>query len=105
MATGNRTATAKFLEDATDHRLHRGEDIILLDEAHFDVELVEFARQPVSAGVFVAEARRDLEVTVEPRHHQQLLVLLRRLRQRVERAGMDAAGHEEVTRALPARMP
>ncbi len=76
------------------------EYVVLLDEAHFDVELVELARQPVGARVLVAEAGRDLEVAVEARHHQELLVLLRRLRQGVELAGVDARRHQEVARAL-----
>src|SRR3546814_9340565 len=38
----------------------------------------------LGAGVFVAEAGRDLEIAVETRDHQQLLILLRRLRQGVE---------------------
>ena len=67
---------------------------------HLDVELVELARRAVGAGVLVAEARRDLEVAVEARHHQQLLELLRRLRQRVELAGVNAARHQVVARAF-----
>ena len=78
----------------------RGENVFLRDEAHLDVELVEFALEAVGARVFVAEAGRDLEIAVEARHHQQLLVHLRRLRQRVELARMQARGHEEVARAF-----
>ena len=93
----------ELLEHAGDDRLHGREDVFLLDEAHLDVELVELARQAVGARVLVAEARRDLEVAVEARHHQQLLVLLRRLRQRVELAGMNARRHQEVARAFGRR--
>ena len=71
-----------------------------VDKAHLDVELIELARQAVGARVLVAETRRDLEVAVEARHHQELLVLLRRLRQRVELAGMNARRHQEVARAF-----
>ena len=94
------TDRSELLEDPGDHRLHGGKYIVLLDEAHLDVELVELARQPIGARVLVAEAGRDLEIAVEARHHQELLVLLRRLRQRVELAGMDARRHQEVARAL-----
>ena len=52
------------------------------------------------AGVLVAEARRDLEIAVEPGDHQELLELLRRLGQGVEAARMQAAGHQEVAGAL-----
>ncbi len=93
----------ELLEDAGNHRLHGGEDVVLLDEAHLHVELIELARQAVGARVLVAEARRDLEIAVEARHHQQLLVLLRGLRQRVELAGVDARGDEEVARAFRRR--
>ena len=89
-----------LFEDAGEDRLHRLEDVFLLDEAHFHVELVEFARQAVGARVLVAEAGRDLEVAVEAGDHQQLLILLGGLRQRVELAGMDARGHEEIARAF-----
>ena len=94
---------AEFLEHARDHRLHGREHVVLRDEAHLEVELVELARQTVGARVLVAEAGRDLEIAVEARHHQQLLVLLRRLRQRVELAGMQARRHEEVARAFGRR--
>ena len=99
-ALGHRLALGEILEHAGDHRLHRREHVLLLDEAHLDVELIELAGQTVGARILVAEARRDLEVAVEARHHQQLLVLLRRLRQGVELAGMDARRHQEVARAL-----
>ena len=41
-----------------------------LGQRHFDVQLIEFARRTVGAGVFVAEAGRNLEITVEPGDHQ-----------------------------------
>ncbi|MNV34162.1 hypothetical protein D3C71_1255690 [compost metagenome] len=97
---GDRLAFGKLLEHGRHHRLHRGPDIFLGHEAHFDVELVEFAWQTVGTRVFIAEARRDLEVAVETGHHQKLLVLLRRLRQREELAFVDARGNEEVARAF-----
>ena len=96
----HRLALGELLEHAGDDGLHRREHVFLLDKAHLDVELIELARQAVGARVLVAEARRDLEIAVEARHHQQLLVLLRRLRQRVEFAGMNARRHQEVARAF-----
>ena len=83
----HRLALGKFLEHARDDGLYRCEHIFLLDKAHLEIELIKLARQAVGARVLVAKTRRDLEVAVEARHHQQLLVLLRRLRQRVEFAG------------------
>ena len=99
----DRPAVGEFLEQVADHRLDRGEDVVLLDEAHLDVELVELARRAVGARVLVAEARRDLEIAVEAGDHDQLLELLRRLRQRVELAGMQPRRHQEVAGAFRRR--
>ena len=99
----HRLAAGEFLEHAAHHRLDRVEHVLLGDEAHLEVELVELAGRAVGARVLVAEAGRDLEVAVEARDHEQLLELLRRLRQRVELAGMDARRHQEVARALGRR--
>ena len=87
-------------EQPGQHRLDRREHIVLLDERHLEVELVELARRSIGARILVAEARRDLEVAIEARHHQQLLELLRRLRQRVELARVNAARHQIVARAF-----
>ena len=93
-------ALGELREDAVHHRLQRGEHVLLLDERHLDIELVELAGRAVGARVLVAEAGRDLEVAVEARRHHELLELLRRLRQGVEGAGMEPARHQEVARAL-----
>ena len=63
----HRLAVGELLEHAAQHRLDRREHVLLRDEAHLDVELVELAGRAVGAGVLVAEARRDLEVAVEAR--------------------------------------
>src|SRR5271165_5449130 len=63
-----------------DEKLQRGQDVLVLDERHFDVKLGEL-RLAVGSQVLVAEAAGDLEVTVEAGDHQQLLVELGRLRQ------------------------
>ena len=78
------------------------EDVLLVDEAHLQVELRELGLA-VGAKVFVAEAAGDLIVLLEAGDHQQLLELLRRLRQGVEVAGIDAARHQVVARALRRR--
>ena len=98
----HRLVVCELLEHAADDGLHRRKYVVLLDEAHLDVELIEFAGQTVGARVLVAEAGRDLEIAVEARHHQKLLVLLRGLRQRVKLAGMDARGHEKIAGAFRA---
>jgi len=48
-------ALGEFLEHACDDRLDGGKHVVLLDEAHLQIELVELAGQPVGARVFVAE--------------------------------------------------
>ena len=78
------------------------DDVVLLDEAHLDVELRELGLA-VGARVLVAEAAGDLVVALVAAHHQQLLEELRRLRQRVPAAGLAAVGDEEVARALGRR--
>ena len=100
---GYRFAIGEGFEHAANHRLHRFPHFFLRDEAHFQIELVKLAGQPISARVFIAEARRDLEIAIKTRDHEQLLILLRRLRQRIELARMDAAGHEEIARAFGRR--
>ena len=93
-------AAAELLEHAAQHRLDRVEHVLLRDETHLDVELIEFAGRAVGAGILVAKAGRDLEVAVEAGDHDQLLELLRRLRQGVEFAGMEARRHQD-SRARP----
>src|SRR5215470_17500449 len=96
----DRLAATKLVEQPTQDRLDGIEHILLRDEAHLEVKLVELSGRTVSAGVLVAEAGRDLEIAVEARDHDELLELLRRLRQRVELAGMDPRRHEIVARPL-----
>ncbi len=95
-------AVGELFEDAVHHRLDGVEDVVLGDEAHLHVELVEF-QAAVGAQVLVAEAGRDLEVAVEAGDHQQLLELLGGLRQGVELRRVDARGHQEVARAFRRR--
>ena len=71
---------------------------VLVDEAHLEVELRELGL-PVAAQVLVAEAARDLEVAVDARDHQQLLELLRALRQGVDGARLEAADGTMKSRA------
>ena len=99
----DRLALAEFLENAAQHRFDGREDVFLRDETHLDIELIELAGAAVGARILVAEARRDLEIAVEARDHEQLLELLRRLRQRIELAGMEPRGHQKIARAFRAR--
>ena len=81
---GDGRAVPEFLKQAPEHGLDRCKDVFLRREAQLDVKLIEFAGRAVRSRVFVAEARRNLEVLVEPGDHRELLELLRRLRKRVE---------------------
>ena len=80
-------------------RLDQRPDVAGIDKAHLQVELGEL-RLAVGAQIFVAEAAGDLEVALDAGHHQQLLELLRALRQGVELARVQAAGHDEVACAF-----
>ncbi len=81
------------------HALDERADVCALHKAHFKVELREF-KLAIGAQVFIAEAARNLEVALNTCHHEQLLELLRALRQRIEFARVQAAGHHEVARAF-----
>ena len=94
---------AEFLEHAAQHRFHCIEHVLLGDKAHLDIKLVEFAWAAVGTRVFIAEARSYLEITVKARHHEELLELLRGLRQGIEFSGMDATWHEIVARPFRRR--
>ena len=99
---GRRAGVEAALEDGVHHPLHDGDDVVLGDEGHLEVELGEL-ELAVGALVLVAEAAGDLVVALEAAHHEQLLEELRRLRQRVPRPRLQARGHEEVARALGRR--
>ena len=88
-----------FLEYALEEALVYRDNVVLLHEGHLKVDLSEL-RLTVGAQVLVAEAAGDLDVAVHAGEHEQLLVLLRGLRQGVELARMYAARHEVVARAL-----
>jgi len=74
-----------------------------VDKAHLDIELIEFAGAAIGARILVAETGRDLEITVETRHHDELLELLRRLRQGIEFARMQPGRNQKIARALRTR--
>ena len=79
--------------------LRQGDDVILVDEAHLDVELGELGLT-VSSEVLVAVATCDLVVALHARHHEQLLEQLGALRQGVPAPGGKTSRHQEVTGTL-----
>ncbi len=92
----------KFLEQPLNHRLHGGENVCLFDKRHLDIQLIKIGGRAVGARVFIAETGRDLEIAVKAADHDQLLELLRRLRQRIELARMQARRHQKIARAFGA---
>ncbi len=74
-------------------------NILLVDEAHFQVDLREL-RLTVFSQVLVAETPGDLEIPVKTRHHQKLLVYLRRLGQRIELPEESPRGNKKIARTL-----
>ena len=90
--------------DAHDDPLHQREQELAVGERHLDVELRQLL-EPVGARILVAHAARDLVVALEPGDDEQLLRDLRRLRQRVELARLQARRDDEVARALGRRLP
>ena len=74
-------------------------DIILIDETHFEIDLGEF-RLAVGTQVFITKTASDLEVALDAADHQQLLVLLGCLRQCIKAARIHTTGHQIVPCAL-----
>ena len=90
-----RDLVADQLPDRGDDGLGEGDHVVLLGEAHLDVELGELGL-PVGAEVLVAVAAGDLEVPLQAADHEQLLEQLRALRQGVPAAGLQACRNQEV---------
>ena len=90
---------SRLAPERRDQPLPEAQHVLHPDERGFDIDLGEL-RLPVGPEVLVPEAAGDLEVPVEARHHEQLLVELGRLRQREELAPVDPARHQVVARAL-----
>ena len=95
---GNFHAFGLF-KNATDQALHEVDDVFLSYEGGLDVDLRELGLT-VRAKVFIAEALGDLEIFFNAADHQQLLVLLRSLWQRVKTAGLQTRWHQEVACAF-----
>ena len=88
-----------LFEDALQEALLDGLDLLLVQEGHLQVDLGEL-RLTVGPQVLVPEAAGDLEVAVEAGEHEQLLILLGRLGQGIELAGVDAGGDQIVAGTL-----
>jgi len=89
--------------DRLEHPLHQREELVEVGEGNLGVELGQLL-QAIGAQILVAEADGDLVVAVEAGHHQDLLVELRRLGQRVEASRLQARRHEKIACALRRRL-
>ena len=87
------------LPDLLEHALEESVDALAVDERRLDVDLGEL-HLAVGTEILVAETTGDLKIFFHPRHHEDLLELLRRLRERVELAGMNARRHEVFARTF-----
>ena len=79
------------------------EYILLGHEAHLEIQLIELSGRSVCSGILVAEAGRDLKILIEAGSHEQLLILLRCLRQRIEFSFKFSAGNNIVSGTLGRR--
>ena len=86
---------ADELPQSGEDLLGQRDDVLLLDEGGFDVELGELGLA-VGAEVLIAVAARDLVVAFHAGNLEQLLEQLRRLRQGVPGARLEASRDEEV---------
>jgi hypothetical protein len=62
--------------------------------------LIELTWGSIGARILISKAWGDLEVPIEASDHQELLELLRSLRQREELSGMKSRRNQEIARAL-----
>ena len=87
------------LPDAGDQGFVELEDLLLIHEAHLDVQLGEF-RLAIGPEVFIAEAAGHLVVALDAAHHQELLEQLGGLGQGKPFAAANPRRHQVVAGAL-----
>jgi hypothetical protein len=90
---------ARGFEDRREHSFGDRKNVLRRDERRFDVDLRKL-RLPVRAQIFVTETFCDLKIFFHACNHQQLLVLLGRLRQRIKFPRRNSAWHQEVPRTF-----
>ena len=83
-------------------RLDERHHVFALHKGHLQVKLREL-RLPVGPLVLVPKTTRNLVIAIQAGHHQELLELLRRLRQRIKLPWVQTARHEVVARAFRRR--
>ena len=95
-----RALRCKFCECGGKNLLANPEHILLCRKAHLEIELVKFSGRTVCPRVLVAEAGSDLEILVNAGCHQQLLILLGRLRQCIKLSLIFSGRYNIISRAL-----
>ena len=96
-------SVGELFEQSKQHGLKGIKDILLLNETHLDIELVELSRRPVGAGILVTKTGRDLKVSIKTGNHGELLKLLRRLGESIELPRMHSGRNKEVSSAFRRR--
>ena len=94
---------SKFLKGIMQYFLTDLEDILLGHEAHLEVQLIELSGRSVCSGILITEAGSNLEILIEAGSHEQLLILLRCLGQRIEFSFKFSAGNNIVSGTLGRR--
>ena len=79
------------------------EDILLSHEAHLEIQLIELSGRSVCSGILITEAGGNLEIFIKTGSHEQLLILLRCLGQRIEFSFKFSTGNNIVSGALGRR--
>src|SRR5262249_26927533 len=92
-----------FIPEIHEHPFHDLLDVFRRNEGSLEVDLGELGLA-IRAKVFVTKAAGDLKVPIIPRYHQQLLVDLGTLRQRIELPGVNTTRHQVVARAFGRRL-
>ena len=93
---------AVLCENRRQDILNDGKNIALVGKGHLHIKLIKLAGGAVASCVLITEAGCYLEVAVKAGGHQQLLKLLRRLRQSIELARVLSCRNEVVSCTLGA---
>ena len=87
----------KFFKGCGQHFLTDLEHILLRRKAHLKIQLVKFSGRAVCSGVLITEAGRNLKILIKAGYHEQLLILLRCLGQRIKFSFKLTAGHDIIS--------
>src|SRR5207247_5780897 len=89
----------RSLENCRQHSFSNLENVVGRYERRFYIYLGKL-RLPVRAQILITKTFGDLKIFLHAGYHEQLFVLLWRLRQRVKLSGGDAARHQKIACAF-----